>query len=83
MAILLNGLILPIGGVALERAYNQQGYPSLDNKSQIVGWLVTHGSKWCVYTKSMFCQNFRIFEKKLAEGSAYLVYNVIYKSQKT
>ena len=26
----------------------------------------------------MFCQNFRIFEKKLAEGSAYLVYNGIY-----
>ena len=51
---------------------------SLDKKSQIVGWLVTHGGKWCVYTKRMFCQNFRIFEKKLAEGSAHLVYDGIY-----
>ena len=25
----------------------------------------------------MFCQNFRIVDKKLAEGSAYLVYNGI------
>ena len=29
----------------------------------------------------MFCQNFRIFEKKLAEGSAYLVYNGIYNGK--
>ena len=29
----------------------------------------------------MFCQNFRIVEKKLAEGSAYLVYNGIYNSK--
>ena len=35
------------------------------------------GGKWCVYTKRMFWQNFRIFEKKLAEGSAFLVYNGI------
>ena len=27
MAILLNGWILPIGGVALERVCDQQGYP--------------------------------------------------------
>ena len=54
---------------------------SLDKKSQIVGWLVTHGGKWCVYTKRMFCQNFRFFEKKLAEGSAYLVYNEIYNGK--
>ena len=29
----------------------------------------------------MFCQNFQIFEKKLAEGSAYLVYNGIYNGK--
>ena len=29
----------------------------------------------------MFCQNFRIFEKKLAEGSACLVYNGIYNGK--
>ena len=29
----------------------------------------------------MFCQNFRIVEKKLAEGSAYLVYNGIYNGK--
>ena len=29
----------------------------------------------------MFCQNCRIFEKKLAEGSAYLVYNGIYNGK--
>ena len=29
----------------------------------------------------MFCQNFRNFEKKLAEGSAYLVYNGIYNGK--
>ena len=29
-----------------------------------------------------FFQNFRIFEKKLAKGSAYLVYNGIYNSKK-
>ena len=52
---------------------------SLDKKSQIVGWLVTHGGKWRVYTKKRFCQNFRIFKKKFTEGSAYLVYNGIYK----
>ena len=52
-------------------------FTSLDKKFQIVGWLVTHGGKCCVHTKRMFCQIFRIFEKKLAEGSAYLVYNWI------
>ena len=56
-------------------------FTSLDKKSQIVFWLVTHGGKWCVYTKRMFCQNFRIVEKKLAEGSAYLVYNEIYNGK--
>ena len=56
-------------------------YSSLDKKSQIVGWLVTHGGKWCVYAKRMFCQHFRIVEKKLAEGSAYLVYNRIYNGK--
>ena len=54
---------------------------SLDKKSQIVGWWVTHGGKWCVYTKRMFYQNFRIFENILAEGSAYLVYNGIYNGK--
>ena len=29
----------------------------------------------------MFCQNFRIFEKKLVEGSACLVYNGIYNGK--
>ena len=29
----------------------------------------------------MFCQNFRIVEKKLARGSAYLVYNGIYNGK--
>ena len=29
----------------------------------------------------MFCQNFRIVLKKLAEGSAYLVYNKIYNGK--
>ena len=29
----------------------------------------------------MFCQNFRIVETKLAGGSAYLVYNGIYKGK--
>ena len=29
----------------------------------------------------MFCQNFRIFKKKFAEGSAYLVYNGIYNGK--
>ena len=29
----------------------------------------------------MFCQNFRIFGKKLAEGSAFLVYNGIYNGK--
>ena len=50
-------------------------------KSQILGWLVTHGSKWCVYTKRMFCENFRIVEKKFAKCSTYLVYNWIYNSK--
>ena len=54
---------------------------SLDKKSQIVGLWVTHGGKWCVYTKRMFWQNFRIYEKKLAEGSAFLVYNGICNGQ--
>ena len=53
---------------------------SLDKKSQIVCWWVTHGDEWCFYTKIMFCRNFRIFEKKLAEGSVHLVYNGIYKN---
>ena len=54
---------------------------SLDKKSQIVGWLVTHCGKWCVYTRKMLCQNFRIVENKLGEGSAYLVYNGIYNGK--
>ena len=54
---------------------------SLDKKSQIVGWLVTYGGKWCVYTMRMFCQNFSIIEKKLSEGSAYLVNNGIYNGK--
>ena len=29
----------------------------------------------------MLCQKFRIFEKKLAEGSAFLVYNGIYNGK--
>ena len=40
-------------------------YPG--QKSKIWGWWFTHGGKWCVYTKRMFCQNFRIFKKKLAK----------------
>jgi hypothetical protein len=55
-----------------------RGDSSLDKKSQIGSWWVSHGGKWCVYTKRMFSQNFRIVEKKLAEGSAYLVSNGIY-----
>ena len=34
-----------------------------------------------MYTKRMFFQNFRVFEKKLAEGSAYLAYNGIYNGK--
>ena len=55
-----------------------KGVVAWTKKSQIVGGLVSHGGKWCVYTKRIFCQNFNFFEKKLAEGSAYLVYNGIY-----
>ena len=40
--------------------------------------MAVDGSKLCVYTKRMCWQNFRIFEKKLDEGSVYLFYNWIY-----
>ena len=56
-------------------------FNSPDKKSQIVGRLVTHSGKSCVYTKIMFCQHFRIVEKKLAEGSLYLVCNGIYNGK--
>ena len=46
-----------------------------------MGWLATHGGKCCVYTKRMFCQNLRIFENKLAEGSPYVIYNGIYNGK--
>ena len=41
---------------------------------EIVGWWLGQHGKCCVYAKRMFSQNFRIYEKKLARRSAYLVY---------
>ena len=64
----------------LTLVHQEVGFPrgdsNLDKKFQIGSWWVTHGGKWCVYTKIMFSQNFRNVEKKLAEGSAYLVSNL-------
>ena len=44
-----------------------------NSKLWVGGLLMVATGKWCVCTKRMFCQKFRIFEKKLAEGSACLV----------
>ena len=41
----------------------------------------TKNPKLCSYTKRMCWQSFRIFEKKLAEGSKYLFYNGIYNGK--
>ena len=43
--------------------YDLRLHTSLDKKSTICGWLITHSGKWWVYTKWMFSQNFRVFEK--------------------
>ena len=53
------------------RNHPNGGGGRLPEYSQIVSWLVTHSGKFCVYTKRMIIQNFRVYEKKLARRRMY------------